>query len=328
MGVAGRILAVLGLLLMAQQSLQLSTRHPLYSTIQRISENAGNSFIAVIGKSSTTERAFLRSGDFETLPSNPYVLLAGRKIYIGTVSGAGVLYVTDDGTTINAAIATQVVLDAFPVRLIINVGSAGTVDNSLSIADVVVPTQVAFTANFNWLKYGSKKKGQLKIGDYNIPEKGKNYLESLNFDPVKVYAPNSTKTAFWLPFDPELLALASETKVDLTKCLDESCLSYQPKLVYGTRDSTADIFYDNEAYRKYVNKKFKVSSVDRDAAAVLLVALSNGVPTVSIRGISHTAGGSEANAEFSYLGTENAVKFAIGLIEKLPSSSYLAMPNF
>lgn len=50
-----------------------------------------------------------------------------------------------------------------------------------------------------------------------------------------------------------------------------------PKVVYGLRASTADIFLDNAAYRKYLFGKFNVSTVDEESSAVLMVGKSKGI---------------------------------------------------
>nr|BAG15856.1 vegetative storage protein [Bruguiera gymnorhiza] len=332
MAVAGRILVALGLLLMAQQSLQLSTRHPLYSTIQRINENAAFSFIAIFGTSENNEKAFFESGYFVPSPYRPTLALAGRTIHIGSIGTANVLYATTGGSTINAAVLTQAVLDAFSVRLIINFGSAGAINNSISIGDVVVPKRVAFTGNFNWLKYRTMEtrvRGQLKIGDYNTPEKGENYLEGLDVNRVDVHKPssNSTKTAFWLLFDSDLLAIANDIEVDLAQCVDSTCLHGKPKLVTGRSASTADIYVDNYEYREHLFWEFKVSTVDTESAAILLAAKSNGVPSITIRGITNTAGKPSDDSSAYYLGSTNAVLVVRAFLEKLPIP-YLAMPNF
>uniref|UniRef100_A0A2P2PIP0 Vegetative storage protein n=1 Tax=Rhizophora mucronata TaxID=61149 RepID=A0A2P2PIP0_RHIMU len=332
MAMAGRILVVLGLLLMAQQSLQLSTRHPLYSTIQKINENARFSFIAILGTSETNEKAFFESSSFVPNEYQPTIQLAGRTIHIGTIYAANVLYLTTGGSTINAGIITQAVIDAFSVRLIINFGSAGAINDSLSVGDVAIPKRVAFTRNINWLKYGTldaRVRGHLKIGKYNTPQEGENFLEGFDVNEVDVHKPssNSTKYALWLLYDRYLLEIAKTLEVELAQCLDSTCLHGEPKLVVQRSASTSDVYILNFDYREHLFWEYKVSTVDTESAAVLLAAKSNGVPAIAFRGITNTAGKSSDDSNLSYLGSLNAVTVVIAFLAKLPVP-YLAMPNF
>lgn len=54
-------------------------------------------------------------------------------------------------TKINAAITVQLLVSLFAPNGIIHIGGAGTVNDSLSIGDVVVPKEVGFLGNWKWL---------------------------------------------------------------------------------------------------------------------------------------------------------------------------------
>jgi nucleoside phosphorylase len=45
-----------------------------------------------------------------------------------------------------------------------------------------------------------------------------------------------------------------------------------PKVVYGLKGSTSDIFVDNAEYRKFLFKEFGVSTIDEESAAVVMVS--------------------------------------------------------
>ena len=61
--------------------------------------------------------------------------------------------------------------------------------------------------------------------------------------------------------------------VKLQKCVNETyCLPETPKIVYGLRGSTADIYLDNAAYREFLFKAFNVSTVDEESAAIVMVS--------------------------------------------------------
>jgi hypothetical protein len=60
--------------------------------------------------------------------------------------------------------------------------------------------------------------------------------------------------------------------VELERCANKTyCLPNTPKVVFGLKASTADVFLDNAAYRKFLFKKFGVSTVDEESAAVIMV---------------------------------------------------------
>jgi len=54
---------------------------------------------------------------------------------------------------VNAAAATQQMLDLFDVKGIIHFGVSGNVNDSLSIGDVVIPKQFGHTGIWDWLVY-------------------------------------------------------------------------------------------------------------------------------------------------------------------------------
>ena len=54
---------------------------------------------------------------------------------------------------VNAAAATQQMLDLFDVKGIIHFRVSGNVNDFLSIGDVVIPKQFAHTGIWDWLVY-------------------------------------------------------------------------------------------------------------------------------------------------------------------------------
>ena len=58
----------------------------------------------------------------------------------------------------------------------------------------------------------------------------------------------------------------------LQACVNETyCLPQTPKVVYGLRGSTANVYLSNAAYREFLFKQFNVSTVDEESAAVVMV---------------------------------------------------------
>ncbi|OAY41744.1 bark storage protein A [Manihot esculenta] len=311
---------VLGLLAMAEQSMQLSLRHRLHGVIRKINEEGP--YLGLVLVSDTNEQALQESNVF--VPSNffPTVALAGRTFHVGKIKGADVIYVKTGDGSVNAAATVQLLVDTFHIEGIVHYGSAGAVNDSLLIGDVVVPSQVAFTGSWEWKKFESKK-GQLKFGDYNFPEEGKNLLGSIEFQPSTLYTPDQKQTIFWLPINSTWIETATQLQnIEMQQCLTtDRCLPRAPEIVYGLRTSTSDIYIQNAAYREYICTKFKASTVDEESAAVASVALSNEVPFIVFRGVSNTAGGPTEYKSYGYLGSVNALNAAVGFIGAVGSSS-------
>uniref|UniRef100_A0A7N2MJ53 Nucleoside phosphorylase domain-containing protein n=1 Tax=Quercus lobata TaxID=97700 RepID=A0A7N2MJ53_QUELO len=110
---------------------------------------------------------------------------------------------------------------------------------------------------------------ELKFGNFDFPEKGENLLAMIDFTPQQLYS----------------VGKPMEEDVKLQQCVNETyCLPETPKVVYGLRGSTADIYLDNAAYREFLFKSFNV-------AAIVMTSLSNGVPCIVFRRVLDYAGG-------------------------------------
>ncbi len=70
------------------------------------------------------------------------VSAAGLDFCVGTIGGKNVVVVQCGAGKVNAALATQILIDRFGVDAIINVGCAGSLNDSLDIGDFVVSTEV------------------------------------------------------------------------------------------------------------------------------------------------------------------------------------------
>ena len=53
----------------------------------------------------------------------------------------------------NAAAATQQIIDVFSVKGIVHFGIAGNINNSMSIGDVSIPKQITNAGLWDWLVY-------------------------------------------------------------------------------------------------------------------------------------------------------------------------------
>ncbi|KAF5450692.1 hypothetical protein F2P56_031021 [Juglans regia] len=160
---------------------------------------------------------------------------------------------------------------------------------------------------------------ELKFGAFNLPVKGENLLAKIEFTPQQLYSVEKPmEEIFWLPIEPKLFNISTKLQdIQLQQCVNEtSCLPEAPKVVYGLRGSTADIYLDNAAYREFLFKEFNVSTVDEESAAIVMTSLSNGVPCIVFRGVSDLAGGDEKllSTSLSSLAAVNALSVAVDFI--------------
>ncbi|THG21769.1 hypothetical protein TEA_019993 [Camellia sinensis var. sinensis] len=228
---------------------------------------------------------------------------------------------------LNAGITVQILLDVFDIKGIVHYGIAGSANDSMSLGDVSIPKYVAFTGSWNWKEFHSEKGDlpELKFGAYNFPEKGDNLLAKIEFTSQQLYSNGRPmEEVFWLPIDPKWFSLASQLQdMKLVQCVNETyCLPGTPQVVYGLRASTADIFLDNVAYRKFLFSEFNISTVDEESSAVLMTALTSGVPCIVFRGVSDMAGAIDKLTLSSLytLAAANAVSVAIEFIGLIGST--------
>lgn len=93
---------------------------------------------------------------------------------------------------VNAALATQILIDHFSVNAIINVGCAGSLNNSLDIGDFVVSTEVV-QHDYDVSSLGCEKGEILYIG--KIAFEADPYLISAACEAIAAAAPNRRAVA-------------------------------------------------------------------------------------------------------------------------------------
>ena len=90
------------------------------------------------------------AGDREVAPFLPIICecktteKAMLKFYEGTISNVEVVVLFSGVCKVNAAIATQILIDTFHVNTVINAGTAGGMNEKLEIFDTVISTEVAY----------------------------------------------------------------------------------------------------------------------------------------------------------------------------------------
>ncbi|WCJ28278.1 Phosphorylase superfamily protein [Euphorbia peplus] len=300
---------------MAQLSVEHSLKHHLGPLIENINQQA-TSYIGLIMETSDHEKPLLDSGLYVPNEGNPNITISGRTLQIGKLNGIDVIYVKTEGGVISAASSAQLLADFFNIKGFVHYGIVGSVNDTLFIGDVVIPSQVAYVANLQWKKYGSK--GTLEFGDYNLPEEGENSLGAITFEPTKVFITHSgiAEKVFWLPINSTWADTANNLQgVKVEQCISsKKCLPSEPKIVNGLKAASSDIYVQNAALRDFVNTQFKVSVVDKSSAMVLWVALTVDIPVVVFKGVSNSAGGSTAYSSYKSLASVNAFNAAANFV--------------
>ncbi|XP_028095319.1 uncharacterized protein LOC114295290 [Camellia sinensis] len=252
---------------------------------------------------------------------------------------------------INAGITTQLLVSLFEVEGIVHYGIAGNANPSLNIGDVTILQYWSHTALWNWQRYGDGPEDELSLeenGDYtreigyikyanyativtecNLHD---NFLNNVWYQPEEVFpidgTPEERQHAFWVPVDSHYFELSKNLEsLELEGCLNSTtCLSETPKVTRVLRGTSASIYLDNAAYRNFLYRKFNMSPVDMESAAVALICLQQRIPFITIRALSDLAGGGSAQsneaATFISLAANNSVTVVVEFIKNL-SANYI-----
>ncbi|KAL0403581.1 UNVERIFIED_CONTAM: 5'-methylthioadenosine/S-adenosylhomocysteine nucleosidase [Sesamum radiatum] len=268
-------------------------------------------------------------------PEENAFFASGRRYRVGTVEGKKVIYMRCGVGLVNAAAATQQMVDHFYIKGLIHFGISGNTNSSLSIGDVSIPKQFANTGLWDWLKPNatipSNDVAQLDFKNYNVPKEGNNSLGRVGYSPEQFYSeagePNTPREMLWFQVSNNWLHLATSLEgLELEQCVNDTlCLENKPKVVVGLRGSTANTFLDNAAYRDFIFHTFGVSSTDMESTAVVMTSLSNGFPLIVVRGLSDLAGAQEGQNSiklFGPLAATNVANVVVQFVKLLSEESY------
>lgn len=158
---------------------------------------------------------------------------------------------------VNAAICTQILISEFHVETIINTGTAGGLNDSLHVLDLVVSTD-AVQHDVDVCAFGYAQ-GQ-------IP---------------------ATPSPFWKA-DDKLRARLIETFTQLkTDCADD--FKHTNNMIAG-RIASGDRFIVDPAVKQDIITTFQADCVEMEGAAVAQTCVMNNIPFVILRCISDNAG--------------------------------------
>mgnify|MGYP004529120287 FL=1 len=102
-----------------------------------------------------------------------------KTFYIGSINKKEVVIVKSNVGKVNSARSAQMLIDNFDIRIVINIGTSGSVDNNLNIGDVVVADRL-YQYDFDVTAFG-RKLGEIEnIGECIYTDK--NILNKISKD--------------------------------------------------------------------------------------------------------------------------------------------------
>lgn len=209
--------------------------------------------------------------------------LLGRPLWIGELHELPVVVVETGISMVNAALATQCVLERFSIDALVVVGVAGAVRTDLALGDVAVPA-----------RWGSYQESHLVRRSADGWADEWTLMDFTSFGmvfprPVFVARANEPEEAarFWFEADPDLLALARRASSEAPARGTDTV----PRVRVGGNAVSGSPFVDNLEFRGWLASCFRADVIDQETAAIAQVAYINRVPYVAFRAVSDLAGG-------------------------------------
>lgn len=112
------------------------------------------------------------------------------KFSIGKINDTNIILVKSGIGKVNAARVTQIMIDKFNVKKVINVGSAGALNSELNIGDIVIADNL-IQHDFDITAFNHKKGYITDVGDYiksdiKLINELKNVIEKLKLEKYKI----------------------------------------------------------------------------------------------------------------------------------------------
>ena len=171
--------------------------------------------------------------------------------YKGKIEKQDIVLVKSGIGKVNAARTTQILIDKFDVKEIINIGAAGGINPLLKIKDIVIGDKLV-QYDFDTTSLGNSEKGEiLGIGKYI--KSNEQLVKSL------------------------INAIESNKERDY---------NYKVGII-----ASADMFCTDPNVAKNIREEFDAECVEMEGAAIAQVCFLDKIPFVVIRGISDTPNG-------------------------------------
>ena len=192
---------------------------------------------------------------------------SNRIFWRGSVYGHEIYLTRCDPGKVNAALATQQLIDHFEVNAIFNMGSSGALAPELEVGDLVVATE-AIQHDFDITGWGLKP-GELIFDVLTAKNTGR-----LNFRSQQIFNSDSKLTK---------LAFDSANQIKLAELN-----GHAPK-IYTGRILSGDQFINRRDKAEGLWETFRGLCTDMEAAAISHTCSINNVPFLCIRAISDKA---------------------------------------
>jgi len=230
--------------------------------------------------------------------------ILGREHLVGRLDGHPVVLVLVGVSMVNAAMATQALLDHYEIGAVVFSGIAGGVNPGLAVGDVTVPAQ---WGQFQEMVFAREVEGGWdtdgRAGQF--PNFGMMYPRGQLLEGGGP-GPQPERRRFWFPADEEMLGVARRVaaEVKLERCTGSGdCLGHEPRVVVGGNGLSGSVFVNNADFREYLWSTFEADAVDMETAAIAQVAWVNGVPFLGFRSLSDLAGGGPGANEIRTFGS-------------------------
>lgn len=245
----------------------------------------------------------------------------GINFTTGVLYGKRVVMFLSGVSIVNAALATQTVLDHYNIDRIIFSGVAGGVDPALNIGDVIIADQWGQYLELLIARDTDEGFATVPFFDYPYDNFGMMYPRSVT---VQRVGADEIETKFWFPVDEEALAIAKSIapQIELENCVSvDNCLDHDLSVIVGGSGVSGSAFVDNKEFREYTFKTFNARVLDMESAAVAHVAYVSGVPFLAVRSLADLAGGGPGENQletFTQLAAGNAKIVLKELLQNLP----------
>ncbi len=276
---------------------------------------SGEGRIAVVTAFAPEQDAILSDLELQAVEA-----INGVEFYLGTLEGRNVVLFQSGIGMVNAAMTMQLALDIYPINAVIVSGTAGGVDPSLDIGDVVIADRWGQYLEVLIARKVEEDWAPVPFFEYPYVNFGMLFPRSLT---VTREGSTEPETRFWFPVHAGLFAAAGRATsgLELEHCIDESrCLEHVPKVVFGGTGVSGGAFVGNAEFRDCAFGTFAARVLDMESAAVAHVAWANTVPFIAIRSLADLAGGSDqANQVETFMGlaTRNAATIVKVLLRKM-----------
>ena len=246
--------------------------------------------------------------------------LAGRTHHVGNLEGHPVVLLLAGVSMVNAAAATQAVIDHFEVGAIIFSGIAGGANPGLNVGDVTVPAR--------WGQHQEMVFARETPDGWDTGGRANEFTNFGMMFPRGQFLPGARidsqrgERRFWFAVDERMLAQARELAGEfaLKRCVSSGeCLDETPRLVVGGNGLSGPTFLDNTAFREWIWDTFEADAVDMETAAVAQVAAINSTRFLAFRSLSDLAGGGAGRNQirtFSRLAADNSATVLLRFLRR------------